>query len=188
MNSRDLLIETFNNEIRVAVLESNILVDLIIERENRSSIVGDIFMGRVEKILPNISAAFIDIGKNKSGFLPLLEHDREQKQKLDSIVEGARICVQVKRDAFSDKGPQLSQVLSFVGRLLVFIPGNGQISISRQIIDEDERKRLIELIEKIKETSEGFVVRTLAEGSDEQSIRIEIENWCGYLSNHEYKL
>ena len=152
MNSRELLIETFNNEFRVAVLESNILVDLIIERENRSSIVGDIFMGRVEKILPNISAAFIDIGKNKSGFLPLLEHDREQKQKLDSIVEGARICVQVKRDAFSDKGPQLSQVLSFVGRLLVFIPGNGQTSISRQIIDEDERKRLIELIEKIKET------------------------------------
>ena len=175
MNSRDLLIETFNNEIRVAVLESNILVDLIIERENRSSIVGDIFMGRVEKILPNISAAFIDIGKNKSGFLPLLEHDREQKQELDPIVEGARICVQVKRDAFSDKGPQLSQVLSFVGRLLVFIPGNGQISISRQIIDEDERQRLIELIEKFKETSEGFVVRTLAEGSDEQSIRTEIE-------------
>ena len=84
MNSRELLIETFNNEIRVAVLESNILVDLIIERENRSSIVGDIFMGRVEKILPNISAAFIDIGKNKSGFLPLLEHDREQKQEAHS--------------------------------------------------------------------------------------------------------
>ena len=175
MESRELLIETFNNEIRVAVLECNILVDFIVERENRSSVVGDIYMGRVEKILPSIGAAFVDIGIKKSGFLPLLEHDKEPNQVLKPIFEGASICVQVKRDAFSQKGPQLSQVLSFVGRLLVFIPGNGQVSISRQINDVEESKRLRRLVEKIKEPGEGFVVRTLAEGSDVQTIRTEIK-------------
>ena len=102
--SRELLIETEGDEVRAAVIEDGSLVDLIVERESGGSIVGNIYLGRVERVIPGIGAAFIDIGRGKSGFLPLSER-RGGEAVGDAIVEGSIVFVQAKRDGFAEKGP-----------------------------------------------------------------------------------
>jgi len=167
--SRELLIETEGDEVRAAVIEEGDLVDLIVERASGGSIVGNIYVGRVERVIPGIGAAFIDIGRGKSGFLPLSER-RGGNQVVDPVVEGGTVCVQVKRDAFAEKGPQLARELSLPGRFLVYAPTGGRLTVSRQIENESERERLLGLLSDIAKDGEGFVLRTVAEGTDRDTL------------------
>jgi ribonuclease G len=176
--SRELLIETEGDEVRAAVIEDGSLVDLIIERENGGSIVGNIYLGRVERVIPGIGAAFVDIGREKSGFLPLYER-RGGEPIGDPVVEGGIVFVQAKRDGFAEKGPQLARNLSLPGRFLVYGPTGGRLTVSRQIENEGEKERLLGLLSEIAEDGEGFVLRTVAEGTERDVLAGEAE----YLRN-----
>jgi len=176
--TRELLIEKQGGEVRVAIIEEGLLVDLIIERENRSSLIGNIYLGRVERVIKGIGAAFIDLGGRKSGFLPLNKiNDNGTKSKF--LDEGRSICVQVKRDEFGEKGPQLSTEISLPGRFLVYSPRGDRLTVSRQIGDKGERERLMIIINQIAHKGESFVLRTLAEGEDYGALKAEGE----YLRN-----
>jgi len=176
--TRELLIEKQGSEVRVAIIEEGLLVDLIIERENRGSLIGNIYRGRVERVIKGIGAAFINLGLSKSGFLPL-NKNKDNGIKSSFLDEGTDICVQVKRDAFGEKGPQLSREISLPGRFLVYGPTGDRLTVSRQIEDKDERERLLIMINQIAHKGESFVLRTLAEGEDYEKLKAEGE----YLRN-----
>jgi ribonuclease G len=175
MTVRELLVEAEGGEVRIASVVDGDVVDLIIERETGGTIVGDIFFGRVQRVVQGIGAAFVDIGIGRDGFLPLSDADRNPALNARPLVEGEKICVQIKRDAFAQKGPQLSRVISLPGRFLVYSPFGEQINVSRQIDDEVERQRLIELTEALAYEDEGFVVRTVAEGAGEGPLAAEAD-------------
>ena len=179
MTGRELLVEAEGGEVRIASVIDGDVVDLIIERKTGGTIVGDVFLGRVQRVIQGIGAAFIDIGMDRDGFLPLSDADRNPALKARTPVEGEKICVQVKRDGFAQKGPQLSRVISLPGRFLVYSPFGEQINVSRQIDDEAERQRLIELTEALAYEDEGFVVRTVAEGAGEGPLADEADRLRG---------
>lgn len=165
---RELLIETTAGEARIAILEDDRVVDLVVEREAGASLVGNIYLGRVQRVVTGIGAAFVDIGIPKAGFLPL--------RGGQTVTEGEAVLVQVARDAFGEKGAQLSLSLTMPGRLLVYGPTTGRLSVSRQIEDEEERNRLLGIVEDIAVDEEGFIVRTVAEGASASRIAEEAEN------------
>ena len=186
--TRELLIEKQGGEVRVAIMEDGLLADLIIERENRSSLIGNIYLGIVERVIKGIGAAFINLGRRKSGFLPLNKIN-DNGLNNNSLYEGAHICVQVKRDEFGEKGPQLSTEISLPGRLLVYRPTGNRLTVSRQIVDKAERERLMIIINQITHKGEGFVLRTLAEGEDFDALKAESEYlrncWGGILKKQD---
>jgi ribonuclease G len=165
---RELLIETTAAEARIAILEEDTVVDLIVERETRASLVGNIYKGRVQRVVHGISAAFIDFGLPKAGFLPLRGDA--------TVTEGEAVLVQIVRDAFGTKGAQLSLNLTLPGRLLVYGATTNRRSVSRQIEDEEERERLLQIVEDVAVDQEGFIVRTVAEGATVTQIAEEAEN------------
>lgn len=165
---RELLIGTTASEARIAIMEDDRVVDLIIERDTGASLVGNIYLGRVQRVVAGIGAAFVDIGTSKAGFLPL--------RGGVAVNEGESIRVQVARDAFGEKGAQLTLNLTLPGRFLVFGPETNRQSVSRQIEAEAERERLLEIIGGIAVGREGFIVRTVAEGAGASQIAAEAEN------------
>lgn len=175
---RELLIEAAAAEARIAVLEDDAVVDLIVEREAGESLVGNIYYGRVQRVVAGIAAAFVEIGLARAGFLPL--------RGGETLAEGEAVRVQVTRDAFGDKGAQLTLYPTLPGRLLVYAPRGGRRAVSRQIEDEDERDRLLAIVDGLVVEDEGFIVRTVAEGADEESIASEAERlreaWDGIIA------
>jgi ribonuclease G len=165
---RELLIETTAGEARIAILEDDRVVDLVVERAAGASLVGNIYLGRVQRVVGGIGAAFVDFGIPKAGFLPL--------RGGQMVTEGEAVQVQVARDAFGEKGVQLTLNLTLPGRLLVYGPTTGRLSVSRQIEDEEERDRLLQIVGDIAVDQEGFIVRTVAEGANAAQIAEEAEN------------
>ena len=186
--AREILIEKEGHELRAAVLDDGWLVDLFIERETRNSIVGNIYLGRVERVIKGIGAAFIDIGCDKSGFLPLTKNSSSGAIE-PPFAEGNIVFVQAKGDGFGKKGPQLSGEISLPGRFLVYAPVGARFSVSRQIENPDERERLLRIINEIAEEDEGFVIRTVSEGIDQKTLAVEAnylrEQWKKILIERE---
>ncbi|MEE8333881.1 MAG: Rne/Rng family ribonuclease [Alphaproteobacteria bacterium] len=170
--SNELLIDCDGGELRVAVMVDDQPRDLIIESAIRTSLVGNIYLGRVRRVLPGLGAAFVDFGGVRDGFLPLGGREGDG-EPAPALVEGETVCVQVIRDAYAKKGPQLSRRLTIAGRYLVYAPDSARVAISRQIEDEATRERLLEIVEGLVEGTEGFVVRTAADGADENGIEAE---------------
>ena len=170
--SESLLIDVMPGEIRAAAVKDGRVVELFIERRGHESLVGNVYLGRVERILDGMDAAFVDIGIGKSGFLGLDgarigdPRPREAEDRIgDYIVEGEAVRVQVSKDAAGRKGAQLSRQIAVAGRHLVYTPTQNRIAVSRQIADADERSRLEALVGDASEPKEGFIVRTAAEGA-----------------------
>ncbi|HTL98861.1 MAG TPA: Rne/Rng family ribonuclease, partial [Holophagaceae bacterium] len=182
-------------ETRIALLENGQLCELFIERTRSRSQVGDVYKGRVSKILPGMQSAFVGIGGPKDGFLYLddpvsqrlaaaglapddsaeAEGDDEEElppppAPLPRVREGDDVLVQVVKDPIGTKGPRLSRHLSFPGRFLVFMPGIDHIGISRKITDPEERERLRALIKSHSLPGEGFIVRTAAIGEKDEDL------------------
>ena len=170
--SRDLLIASAGGEVRAAVLEDGSPVDLVVEREERASLVGNIYIGRVRRLAPSLAAAFVDLGLARDGFLPLGSRRGAEEDTAPPPVpaEGEAVSVQVVRDASRNKGPQLSRRLSLAGCRLVLLPGGDRVAVSRLIEDEAERTRLAAVVEAIARDGEGFVVRTAAEGARDEEL------------------
>ena len=157
--SEEILINVTPQETRVAVVENGVLQEVHIERSQKRGLVGNIFKGRISRVLPGMQAAFIDIGLERTGFLHTSdivgdhneqgsEHiETEQLQPIESIIhEGEDILVQVIKDPIGSKGARLTTRLSIPSRYIVFIPDYPSIGISQRIEDEEERERLRNVI------------------------------------------
>jgi len=166
--TEELLIEVVPGQVRAALVADGALVDLVIERGMRPSLVGNVYLGRVQRVLPGMDAAFVEIGIGRAGFLDLdgarppgaAPHDGERIG--DHLSEGEALLVQVTRDAIGRKGVELDRRIALPGRLLVFAPLHGGIAVSRQIVDAAEEKRLADIAAGLAADGEGFIVRTSA--------------------------
>src|SRR5512141_3163048 len=184
---KSLVVNSTPLETRIALLENGQLCELFLERTMNKSQVGDVYKGRVAKLLPGMQSAFVGIGGAKDGFLYLddpvaqrlgAEEAGEEVAEdlppppppLPPLKEGEEILVQVVKDPIGSKGPRLSRHLSFPGRFLVFMPGIDHIGISRKITDPEERERLRELIRSHTQPGEGFIVRTAAIGEKDEDL------------------
>lgn len=181
-----ILISATPGETRIAELAGEQLVALGIHRVGAESRVGDIYIGRVEAVIHNLQAAFIDIGEDRAGFLALPEArprpaGEAEDEIGDYLAEGDGVVVQVMRDAEADKGPKLTTRISLTGRDLVFQPQESGIAISRRISDPAERQRLEQAIamasgaDTDEGASGGFIVRTAAAEAEDDEIAEEAQ-------------
>jgi len=188
-----------SHEKRVAVLQNKRIEEFYIERADTVNLVGNIYKGKVESVLPGIEAAFVNIGLEKNGFLyvtdavsgipsyeKLLEEEAgeefgekaEGRKPLPAINEvvkkGDDVLVQVEKEPISTKGPRLTTHISIPGRFLVLMPFDNHIGLSKRIEDRKERDRIRQIFEKLKLPKDiGFIVRTIAQGADEKDFARE---------------
>lgn len=188
--SEELLINFAPTETRVALVENGVLQDVYIERPQRRGLVGNIYKGKVVRVLPGMQAAFIDIGLERAGFIhaadiaPLDKNGMESRQAevpdIRTLVhEGQTLVVQVTKDAIGTKGARLTTHLSLSSRYLVYMPKTDHIGISTRIEDEAERERLKQLVERAiaenkGENRGGFIVRTVAEVATDAEILADV--------------
>lgn len=188
MNSTELLVNVTPSETRVALLENGLLKELHIEREAKRGIVGNIYKGRVTRVLPGMQSAFVDIGLEKAAFLhasDIVSHtecvdENEKKQFVvkdiaELVREGQDIVVQVVKDPISTKGARLTTDITLPSRYLVFMPENSHVGVSQRIESESERERLKALVEPYCDELGGFIVRTAAEEATEESLKQDVE-------------
>jgi ribonuclease G len=200
---KTILVSVDRGETRVAVLEAKgtpnprkrrkkaapgdewKVAELYVERRGRRSIVGNIYKGRVDNVLPGMEAAFVDIGLERNGFLHVDEivlpggqavpkRGRGRGRRIDELIKsGQEIIVQVVKDPLKTKGARLSMQLSIAGRYLVYMPQGGGIGVSKRLPD-NERQRLRKLIEKVDIGDGGVIVRTAAQGGSKEDFVREI--------------
>jgi ribonuclease G len=180
MGLRKIIINSSDTdkETRIAVIENEQLVELMVERPEERRLVGSIYKGRVVNVLPGMQAAFVDIGIGKNAFLyidDVLPANEalvpETKPGIHQLLkEGQDIIVQVKKEPLGTKGARVTTHLSFPGRMLVYMPEADYVGVSRRIEDEAERERLRQLSERVRQPGEGMIIRTVAEGLDEAEV------------------
>ena len=189
--SEELLINVTPTETRTALVENGMLQEVHIERTQRKGFVGNIFKGKVVRVLPGMQAAFVDIGLERAGFIhagdiaPLDENGMEDRNAevadiRDLVREGQSLVVQVIKDPISTKGARLTTHLSVSARYLVYMPYTRHIGISTRIESEEERERLKAIVdeclgsEQERAQSGGFIVRTVAEGIAKEELSTDI--------------
>lgn len=191
--SEEILINVTPRETRVALIENGLLQEIFIERRSRSGHVGDIYLGKVVRVMPGMEAAFVDIGLERAAFLhsgdisPIgadgLEVRADESPGIQAQVhEGQMIVVQVAKDPIGSKGARLTTHLTLPSRHLVYLPRNNHIGISQRLDSEEERERLQEVLQtcldqmqaKGEALSGGFIIRTAAEGAGEHELLEDI--------------
>jgi ribonuclease G len=202
---KEIIVNSSPQETRVAMMENGVLAEIFVERKKEQWILGNIYKGRVLKVLPGMQAAFVDIGLTKAGFLyvadiqeltdeyedyflpegvPIENGDppaeaiqgRQPPPRIEEMLrEGQEIIVQVSKEPLGTKGARLTSRLALPGRYLVYMPGEDHIGISRRITDEAERDRLRALILCEKPQQGGFIVRTLGEGASAEEFRQDLD-------------
>ncbi|HWR78835.1 MAG TPA: ribonuclease G [Pseudomonas sp.] len=181
--SEEILINVTPMESRVAVVENGVLQEVHVERTQRRGIVGNIYRGKVVRVLPGMQAAFVDIGLERAAFIHAAEISSREGSALECISllvrEGQALVVQVTKDPIGSKGARLTTQLSIPSRYLVYMPSTSHVGISLRIEDEAERERLKAIVtnclaaEAIEETG-GFILRTAAEGAGADEIIADI--------------
>jgi ribonuclease G len=176
---RELVVSVDVGEQRVAVLEDGKVAEVYLERPNRRSIAGNIYLGQVDNVLPGMEAAFVEIGLEKNGFLyvdeivgPQLERGHGRKIQ-DLISRGQTVLVQAVKDPMKTKGARLTTQISLPGRFVVFVPQGEGLGVSRRL-DDDERQRLKDILRKLEVKQGGIIVRTAAEGASEEDIERDL--------------
>ena len=200
--TKELVINTTSQETRVALLENRHIAELYIERAREKGLVGNIYMGRVARVLPGMQAAFVDIGLDKAAFLYVadvydeidaVEHyiesgnypaqgedpDEDSRPPLPPIEsllkEGQEIMVQIAKEPIGTKGARITSHISLPGRHLVYMPTVDHIGISRRIEDEEERERLRLIVEDLRPAETGFIVRTASEGKTANELKSDMD-------------
>ncbi len=187
----EIVINASSDETRAALVESGQLAELYIERKKDASLVGNVYKGKVVKILPGMQSAFVDIGLEKATFLHVADvyssleysvfgEDIEETIPLhlpieELLQEGQEVQVQVSKDPLGTKGARVTSYITIPGRYLVLMPGVEHIGISRRISNEDERTRLKELVNGLKPQNVGLIIRTASEGCTEDEIKKDID-------------
>jgi len=178
---RELLVSVDVGEQRVAVLEDDRVAEVYLERPERRSIAGDIYLGTVDNVLPGMEAAFIEIGLEKNGFLyvdeivtPELEGKARHGKKIqDLISRGQTIMVQAVKDPMKTKGARLTTEISLPGRFVVYQPNGDGFGVSRRL-DDEERARLKDVLKALDLKGGGVIVRTAAEGASAEDIERDL--------------
>jgi ribonuclease G len=162
-----MIISNAFGETRIALMERARLCELVVVDDLQPSRIGEIYLGRVEKVLPQIQAAFVELGLDKAGFLGFAEAS-------GVLREGDKILVQVMRDEFEDKGVKLTSRISLAGRFVVYVCEQSEIKMSRRLVDGAEKERLSAFLEDALGENEGLVVRSAARGVDKEDILDEV--------------
>ncbi len=182
MMKEEILFNVTPQESRAAVLENGMLQELFIERASSRGLVGNIYRGKVIRVLPGMQAAFINIGRERSAFLhaaeilPISEEEINDDNKpqppdiTELLHDGQTITVQVIKDELGTKGARLSTHLTIPSRFLVLMPGNHHIGVSQRIDDESERQRLKDILKQDDGDPSGYIVRTAAESACEEEL------------------
>jgi ribonuclease G len=187
--TEEILINVTPQETRVAVAGSGVVQELLVERAASRGLVGNIYMGRVARVLPGMQSAFVEIGLERAAFLHVADIWEQRKSTTGEpakpiekiLAEGSPLLVQVVKDPIGSKGARLSTQISIAGRLLVHLPHDPHIGISQRIEDESGRQALRDRLKELVPPEEkgGFIARTLAESAAEEELRADLE----YLRN-----
>ncbi|MFH1715044.1 MAG: Rne/Rng family ribonuclease [Elusimicrobiota bacterium] len=181
---KDIVVNYEEEEIKIALLEDGEVAELIIEREDESSIVGNVYIGKVSRVVPSLEAVFVEVGMDKAAYMPFSEivendkYDRKQAQKhvTPKLKKGDSIPVQITKAPISTKGARCSMNVSLPGRLLVYMPFEDHLGISKNIQKSEERERLKEIMRGlVNGITGGFIVRTEAEGVEKAVLKREVE-------------
>ena len=186
--THEILINVTPQETRVAMLEQAVVQELHVERASARGLVGNIYLGKVARVLPGMQSAFVEIGLERAAFLHIADiwehrqngHGGEHKPIEKILHEGQALLVQVIKDPIGTKGARLSTQVSLAGRLLVFLPQDSHIGISQRIEDEAERESLRGKLQTLlpEGTAGGFIIRTMAEAATERELQTDV----GYLT------
>ena len=196
----EIAINMTPQETRVAVLENKVVTELYVDRAKKKDFVGNVYKGKVVKVLPGMQAAFVDIGLERAAFMHvsdlsvgtepgdiLVESDEDEKgpefprprrqtvlpiQEL--LEQDQELVVQISKGPIGTKGPRVTSYCSLPGRFLVLMPNVDHIGISRRIPEEDERSRLKDIMKRIREPGYGYIVRTVSEGVSEEDLKSDV--------------
>ena len=179
--AEEIFINVSRNETRVGIVEQGLLQEVHIERGDAPGTVGNIYKGRVVRILPGMQSAFLDIGQEKAAFIHVTDlmdghevPDRaagdEYPAITDLLHDGQELMVQVTREPIGNKGARITGNISLASRYLVYLPGSTHVGISQKIEDAKERARLRRILESVSQGDAGFIVRTAAEYASEEDI------------------
>ena len=186
---KQMLVRSMPHQTQIVVLEGPVLVEHYVARSDRRSLVGNVYLGKVRNVLPGMEAAFIDFGGGKNGVLYAgdvnygdYELNGKSKRIESALQPGDPVLVQVVKDAMGHKGARLTNQISLAGRYLVLAPDAQVRGISRRLQD-DERRRLRELVAEFRPEGMGVIVRTAAEGATPEDIKSDIDRlseiWTG---------
>jgi ribonuclease E len=178
---REMIVRSKNGRIQIAVLEDNVLVEHYVARNQDASLIGNVYLGRVQNVLPSMEAAFVDIGRGRNAVLYSGEVDWDavetgnQPRRIElALKSGDRVLVQVTKDPVGHKGARLTSQISLPGRYLVYVPGGAMNGISRKLPDT-ERARLKKILKEVLPESSGVIVRTAAEGATEEQLTRDVQ-------------
>ncbi|MFZ9641309.1 MAG: Rne/Rng family ribonuclease, partial [Candidatus Nanopelagicaceae bacterium] len=178
---REMLVRQKGDRTQIAVIEDKILVEHYVNRNSNISYVGNVYLGKVQNVLPSMEAAFVDIGKGRNAVLYAGEVNWDtagladgQPKKIEQVLKtGQPVMVQVTKDPIGQKGARLTSQISLPGRYVVYVPGGGMSGISRKLPDT-ERTRLKTILKNLITDEEGVIVRTSAEGASEEEITRDV--------------
>lgn len=178
--NRQMVIRDHDGLDQIAILEDDLLVEHYVARRTQKSMVGNIYLGRVQNVLPSMEAAFVDIGRGRNAVLYAGEVNWDavglegKPRRIESALKsGDPVLVQVTKDPIGHKGARLTSQITLAGRYLVLIPNGSMMGISRKLPDR-ERTRLKKILKQVVPTGSGVIVRTAAEGATEEQIRDDV--------------
>jgi ribonuclease E len=179
---REMVVRQIGDRIQIAVIEDNVMVEHYVNRNANVSYVGNVYLGRVQNVLPSMEAAFVDIGKGRNAVLYAGEVNwdaagisESEPRKIEMVLKtGQPVLVQVTKDPIGQKGARLTSQISLPGRYVVFVPGGGMSGISKRL-PESERTRLKAILKNLIPDTAGVIVRTAAEGVSEEELTADVE-------------
>ena len=198
---QEIAISVTREETRAAVLDNGVVTDLYADRAKNKDFVGNIYKGKVLKVLPGMQAAFIDIGLERAAFIhasdlstgtepgdTVVESEVDDKSQemprprrqtvrpiQELLEEDQELMVQIAKGPIGTKGPRVTTYISLPGRYLVFMPNVDHVGVSRRISRDEERVRLKEIVKRLRKPGYGFIVRTVSEGVTEEEVRSDVE-------------
>jgi len=178
---REMLVRQVGDRTQIAVLEDKIMVEHYVNRNSNISYVGNVYLGRVQNVLPSMEAAFVDIGKGRNAVLYAGEVNwdaaglsESAPRKIEHVLKtGQSVLVQVTKDPIGQKGARLTSQISLPGRYLVYVPGGGMSGISRRLPDQ-ERSRLKSILKNLIPEEAGVIIRTASEGASEEELERDV--------------
>ncbi|MGN8027933.1 Rne/Rng family ribonuclease [Microbacterium sp. 22242] len=186
---REMIVRSKNGRTQIAVLEDNVLVEHYVARNQDASLIGNVYLGRVQNVLPSMEAAFVDIGRGRNAVLYSGEVDWDgvetgnQPRRIElALKAGDRVLVQVTKDPVGHKGARLTSQISLPGRYLVYVPNGSMNGISRKLPDT-ERARLKRILKEVLPESSGVIVRTAAEGATEEQLTHDVQRLTAQWSH-----
>src|SRR5436309_9819248 len=200
--NKEMIVSSNGHETIVAILEDDLVAEVFVERERQRGVVGNVYKGRVSKVLPGMQSSFIDIGLERDGFLYVAdvvdtmeefdklesgedepngkerERDRPQPKIEELLKEGQEILVQVVKEPLGTKGARLTSHVTMAGRFLVFMPTVDHVGVSRKIDSREERGRLRAIVREFREAhgfTGGVIIRTAAAGRPKEDIVSDLD-------------